>query len=304
MGTILKNRLVNTYDAEKTQEFLSKPLFEERVVLGKCESWPKISIVTSSLNQEKYLEKTILSVLNQNYPNLEYIIIDGNSKDGSVDIIRKYEKYLSYWVSEPDTCHTHALNKGFERCTGDLIGWQNSDDFYLPGVFNRVGSIYKNNPSVDVFFADKLLVDENENYNFEFKYTPFSLGSLIHEGNIIVNESAFWKRELFEKVGYIDENWFFSMDYDFFLRLGLSKVRFKHIPEFWGAMHCHPQTKTSNIWDMKIADDKKILMKYSLKRNKFKAKFYMLKRIMWYLLYGDFRYIMLGLKRMVRKLKL
>ncbi|MFC1593791.1 glycosyltransferase family 2 protein [Candidatus Omnitrophota bacterium] len=294
---------MKTYLPDKIKEFLSKPLFDEKVILEKDPSWPKISVVTPSLNQAQYLEKTILSVLNQNYPNLEYIIIDGASTDGSVEIIKKYEKYLSYWESNPDRCHTDALNKGFRRCTGEIIGWQNSDDFYLPGAFIRVGSLFAKQPKLDVVFGDKVLVDENDNYLFEFKYVPFSLGSLVHEGNIIVNESAFWKRSLFDKVGYIDEQWYFSMDYEFFLRLGLAKVNFKHIPEFFGAMHYHSDTKTSRIWDMKITDDRSILEKYGLRRNKALSLFYMIKRTFGYLLYGDFRYIFIGMKRLSRRIK-
>ena len=97
--------------------------------------WPRISIVTPSYNQGEFIEETIRSVLLQGYPNLEYIIIDGGSKDNSIELIKKYEKYLAYLVSEPDKGQSHAINKGFRRATGVLVGWQNSDDFYHSGAF-------------------------------------------------------------------------------------------------------------------------------------------------------------------------
>ncbi len=160
------------FTSQEIKEFVSKPLFDEKVILNKDPSWPKISIVTPSYNQAEFLERTILSVLNQNYPNLEYIIIDGGSTDGSVEIIKKYEKYLSYWVSEKDRGQAHALNKGFEKATGDLVGWQNSDDIYLPGAFRKVAEVYRNNPNYDVYFGNIYFIAEEDNIIRDLKFSP------------------------------------------------------------------------------------------------------------------------------------
>src|SRR4051812_48252088 len=101
---------------------------------------PKISIVTPTLNQGNFIEETILSVIGQNYPNLEYIILDGGSTDNTIEIIKKYEKHLAYWSSEPDKGQSDAINKGFKIATGDILGWINSDDYYMPGIFNHIGN--------------------------------------------------------------------------------------------------------------------------------------------------------------------
>ena len=125
--------------------------------------YPKISIVTPSFNHGQYIEDTILSVLNQNYPNLEYIIIDGGSTDNTVSIIKKYQKYITYWISEPDRGQTHAINKGFEKCTGDVFNWLNSDDYLEPGALNYIGSVFSN-PTIDVLAARERRVDEKGNF--------------------------------------------------------------------------------------------------------------------------------------------
>lgn len=134
----------------------------------KDESYPKISIVTPSFNQGKYIEQTILSILNQNYPNLEYIIIDGGSKDESISILKKYEKYISYWVSEPDKGQTDAINKGFLKCTGDIFNWLNSDDIYAPGVLHEIAKMYRENPNVSCFCGreDRFLKDKILNTSY------------------------------------------------------------------------------------------------------------------------------------------
>ena len=291
------------YTSQEIKEFVSKPLFDEVVILNKKPSYPKISIVTPSYNQAKFLERTILSVLNQNYPNLEYIIIDGGSTDGSVEIIKKYEKHLTYWVSEKDKGQTHALNKGFLKSTGEILGWQNSDDIYLPGAFHTVAESFNRFKWADLIFGNTKRIDEQDNEIGELRFVPFSYLSLLYEGMMLNNQSAFWKRSFFFEIGMLDESFKFAMDYDFFERAG-RKGRLKFIRKFLGAFRIHSRSKTSTInhvcaeeiaiirnrigIDEQPAIKKAILKKLSLGR-----------RMLLYLLQGDLRYVGKGFNKRV-----
>lgn len=164
-------------------------------------SLPKISIVTPSFNQGQFLEDTILSVVNQNYPNLEYIIIDGGSTDGSVEIIKKYEKYLAYWVSEPDKGHGHALNKGFARSTGEIMAWINSDDKYYPYTFNTIAEIFNSFRDINWIQGKNSWVDlSGRLLDVQFSYINI-FSYLLGEYKWIQQESVFWRRSLWERSG-------------------------------------------------------------------------------------------------------
>lgn len=173
-------------------------------IISRLEILPKISIVTISFNQAKYLEKTINSVLDQNYPNLEYIIIDGGSTDGSVDIIKKYESKLSYWISEPDNGPYHAVEKGLNKCTGEIMAWINSDDFYLPGAFEKVAKIFNENPGVN--WIRGLAVEAKENDDLVKRITiPWCRWSkyryLTNDFQFIQQESTFWRKKVWDEAG-------------------------------------------------------------------------------------------------------
>jgi len=295
------------YTTEDIREFTTRPLFDERVLLNKEPSYPKISIVTPSFNQGQFLERTIVSVLNQSYPNLEYIIVDGGSTDGSVEIIKKYEKYLTYWVSEKDTGQSEALNKGFNRATGELIGWQNSDDIYLPASFYKLAEIFKENPDVDIIFGNRLDVDEQDNVIGESRFTPFTVVGHWYEGMALSNQSTFWRKTLFLKVGMIDPQFHLAMDYEFFLRAGLRGAEFKRVPYFWGAIRRHEDAKTGNPASvaMKKGYEKEcdIIDKLYGRKNYLNRPlriYSFLRRILFYFLQADWDYIFKGLKRRIQ----
>ncbi len=193
-------------------------------------NYPKISIITPSFNQGQYIEQTILSVLEQNYPNLEYIIIDGGSTDQTVEIIKKYEKHLKYWVSEPDKGHSDAVNKGLLQCTGDIFNWLNSDDYYEPNTFKTIAEAFINNPNALVvggkeraFASDSgKTVEIYEGTNIE---APIE--KLIYEG-IIDQPPTFWRMQAVRSLGLLPTELHYTMDSywwtKFLLLYGKSKV--------------------------------------------------------------------------------
>jgi len=286
------------FTSQDINEFVSRPLFDEKLILRKDPSYPKISVVTPSYNQAEFLERTILSVLNQNYPNLEYIIIDGGSTDGSVEIIKKYEKYLAYWVSEKDRGQAHALNKGFEKSTGDLIGWQNSDDIYLPGAFFKVAEVYKKKPNYDVYFGNIYFVDRDDKIIRDLRFVRFNPFSLIYEGTIIANQSSFLSSKLFKKFGYLDENYKFTMDYEYWVRIRQAKFLF--IREFLGAFRLHKDSKTLHIGkEVGLKEHKKVLEDYGYAPDSLTFSIFRtlskVRRVLFYTLQGDLDYVIRGI---------
>lgn len=188
-----------------------------------AESFPKITVVTPSYNQGKYLEETILSVLNQGYPNLEYIIIDGGSTDDSVNIIKKYEKQLAYWVSEKDEGLYHGLQKGFQKSSGEIMAWLNADDMYHRKSLFLVANIFQKFKNVQWVMGSNTFFDEN---GHPFIYDDLSYAQrwsqsrlILFDGQFIQQESVFWKRTLWEKAGgFIEQNYSLAADFELWLR--------------------------------------------------------------------------------------
>ncbi|MFC1701439.1 glycosyltransferase family 2 protein [Pseudomonadota bacterium] len=209
--------------------------------------YPKLSIVTPSYNQGNYLEKTIRSVLLQGYPNLEYIVIDGGSTDNSVEIIKKYEPWLTFWKSEKDRGQSHAINKGFQQATGKIFGWINSDDYYYPQAFNDVAQCFLEHPDAgavvgggDMFYeaGNRLLQVES------FEVTLDSLYNFLHK--FFMQPSCFFKQEVWNECGPLDENLQLAMDLDLWLKI-VKKQKFALTNKNLSCSLVHGSAKTTAL---------------------------------------------------------
>ncbi|WP_052323758.1 glycosyltransferase family 2 protein [Flavihumibacter sp. ZG627] len=247
------------------------------------QDWPRITIVTPSYNQASYLEQTIRSVLDQQYPNLEYIIIDGGSADGSIDIIKSYSDKLTYWVSETDKGQSDALNKGFRKASGEILAWINSDDYYEKHVFYDVAINYLNK-GFDFFCGASRMINESGELIQELFTENINFHSLLKYWKphfCPPQPSMFFRREVYEELGGLDESLNYSMDFDLWLRAS-KKFKFRVTPGVLSNYRVHTNSKTGSgeglrkfipEWRMLIRrqlaeEPLKTRLKYSLEEQK------------------------------------
>jgi len=208
-------------------------------------SWPRISIVTPSYNQGKYIERTVRSVLLQRYPNLEYILMDGGSTDDTLDRIAPYRDQFSYFVSEPDGGQADAIAKGFARSSGEIMAYLNSDDLLAPDALHFAANFFRENPNIDWIYSHRCYIDDDDRV-LRYWILPPHWDFLMRRWDYIPQETCFWRRSLFEKTGNIDRSYRFAMDYDLFVRL-MNKGRGRRLNRFLGAFREHGTSKTKQL---------------------------------------------------------
>ncbi len=210
---------------------------------------PLVSIVTPSYNQARFLERTIQSVLSQDYPHLEYLIVDGGSTDESVTIIQRYADQLAWWVSEPDQGQTDAINKGFARAKGEILAWINSDDLYLPHTVTEAVAYLLSHPEAGMVYGDANLVDGTGQVIGKFPARQTDYKRLLKGYVHIPQQAAFFRADLWRQVGPLDPTFYFAMDYDLWVRL--AKITPLHYyPRLWANFRLHGSGKSV------IADDR------------------------------------------------
>jgi glycosyltransferase involved in cell wall biosynthesis len=203
----------------------------------------RVSIVTPSFNQARFLERTIQSVLNQTYDDIEYIIIDGASTDGSQEIIKRYEDRLADWVSEKDKGQTDAINKGFARASGEVMAWLNSDDTLEPQAVEQAVAALQENPTVGMVYGHGFFINAKDEKIGEFPSAQTDYRRLRRGYVHICQQAAFWRSELWGKVGPLDDSIYFAMDYDLWLRLA-KQAPILFINEHWANFRLHGDAKT------------------------------------------------------------
>lgn len=219
------------------------------------------SIVTPSYQSGTYLEETIKSVVDQGYPNLEYIIQDGGSGDGSVEIIKKYEDKLHHWDSAKDNGQSHALNLGFTHATGAVMAYLNSDDLLLPGSLHYINEFFINNPDVDVVYGHRILIDKNSDEIGRW-VMPQHCHHTITWHDFIPQETLFWRRSIWEKTNaHIDETKQFAMDWELIMRFREAGAKFVRLPRFLGAFRVHDEMKSIRNLDTVGVEEMNLLRK-------------------------------------------
>jgi glycosyltransferase involved in cell wall biosynthesis len=235
--------------------------FTKKKVFLTMKTLPKISVVVPSFNQGKYLELTLRSVLDQNYPNLELIVIDGGSKDESLDIIRQYQQYITFWCSEPDGGQTQGIIKGFSHATGEVLCFLNSDDLFELGVLYEVGKYFARHPDADAVYGNSLWIDAEGNAIRPQKEIPFSRFIFLHTYNYIPGMSMFWRRTIYDLAGGLNPTFQMAFDSDLWMRFS-DHGKIKHVARQWSRMRVYPEQKSQRLYEQAMYEDMLVRSRY------------------------------------------
>jgi glycosyltransferase involved in cell wall biosynthesis len=224
-------------------------------------TWPRVTMVTPSFNQGRFIEETIRSVLLQDYPDLEYIIVDGGSTDDTLRIIKQYEKWITGWVSEPDHGQSDAINKGWKKSTGEILAWLNSDDLLTPGAVMRAVKAFNAQPDCAVVQGDLIIINTDSQQLKYAQGVPFDFNSVTATARMDVYQpGSFKRRSVLEQVGWLDPNLKFAMDLDLWLRIG-ARYRFAYVPAAQAKFRMHDSSKTTTLKKIQHQEDVKIFKK-------------------------------------------
>lgn len=249
--------------------------------------YPSVTVITPSFNQAKFLKATIESVLNQNYRNLQYIVIDGKSTDNSVEIIKNYSSKIDYWVSEPDRGQSDAINKGLCRAKGDIVTWLNSDDLLAPGALEAVAAAWLETPDLALLSGECIRIGPDNEFLF-WHVVPRQTRWLAKLGLIYIDQpGTFWSREMFKNANVLNSNLTGLMDHDLWYRIVLSGGKTRRIRKCTAAFRIHPESKTEKLQDT-FQKESEMLRKYHCKNLKSVSLLSIFSYRIWKFINGDY----------------
>ncbi len=229
--------------------------------MSQANDLPRLSVVVPSYQQGQFIERTIRSIVDQGYPNLDLILMDGGSTDQSMEIVERYRKHFSVIVSTRDGGQSAAIREGFKRATGEYISWLCSDDTYCPGALLAVGRYLAANPQTKFVYGDTNIIDSSDRVVAHKRSAKFVLGVMKYAFLTVPQMSAFWSKSLYDEVGGVDGSLQFCMDYDLFVRMG-SRSAPAHIDLTIGNFRVHPSSKTTNLESVRLAEDELVHTRY------------------------------------------
>ena len=222
---------------------------------------PSLSIVIPAYQQGNYIERTLQSIISQNYPQLQLIVVDGGSTDQTGEIIEHYRQYISIYISEKDGGQSDAIRKGFQLATGDIITWINSDDTYNQHALLTIGKFFAANPLVRFAYGNRDIINENDQVIGRRRQPDFDSRIMRYCHIIVPQVSAFWQRSLYHEAGGVDVDLKFCMDYDLFVKMALISAP-AHLPIVLGNFRIHSDSKTSNLENVRLAEDRLVHQRY------------------------------------------